>query len=124
MKKVHSKSRRNTPAKRPGLSGTLSKVALPSRRRAQQPTPVEIPGPAMRLATRARRQEEIGQRNGYHRLYHDVLATRRLVFTRRFVTQVHRVVGVLGSEPAKLDYKMIGVASDAEHLASIQGGAP
>jgi hypothetical protein len=82
VKKVRSKGRRKTAAKRPQLSGASK--AAPARGAAQHPASADPPELALRLATRAFRQEKAGQRNGYHRLFYDVLAAQRLVFTRRF----------------------------------------
>ena len=82
MKKVHSESRRNTPAKRSRIPGAPKPAAGSGA--AQLSALADPPVLALRLGRLAFGQEHTGQRNGYHRLFFDVLAAQRLVFTERF----------------------------------------
>ena len=82
MKKVQGKSRRNTPAKRSRMSGAPKPAAGIGA--AQLAASADPPLLALRLARLVFGQEQTGQRNGYHRLFYDVLAAQRFVFTRRF----------------------------------------
>jgi len=82
MKKVHSKSRRNTPAKRSRIPGAPKPAAGSGA--AQLSALADPPVLALRLGRLAFGQEHTGQRNGYHRLFFDVLAAQRLVLTERF----------------------------------------